>query len=91
MALAKLELHVPAELLEALGPSSEIIEAKVLEQLVMGLVRDGKISIRYGADVLEVTYHNMLDLMAKHDVPLINYDDPAEIDQELKALEKFPK
>jgi len=63
------------------------------ETLVRGLltlIEEGEISIRFAADALGLSYHEMIDLMAAHSVPVMNYD-PAEVDKELEVLRQCPK
>ena len=89
MALKKVELHIPEELLETLGSKKEV-ETKALQALFLTLIQEGEITIRYAADVLGVSYRQMLTLMAEHNVPLLNCD-PSELDEELALLRQYPK
>ena len=88
IALKKLELQLPEELLATLGTSSQEVSTKVLERVILSLVHEGEISIRYGAELLGLGYHDMLDLMGKHKVPVVNYS-PEEFRKEVASLDKL--
>ena len=89
MSVKKLELNLPEELLDSLG-SQQAVEKKVLEALVLMLVQEGTTSASHGAELLGISYHDMLDLMAEHNVPLVNYGAEA-VDRGIDALEKYPQ
>lgn len=88
MATKKAELHLPEELFEALG-GTEKVEERALQSLLLSLLKEGQITIRYAAKTLGITYREMLDLMAEHKVPVANYD-PDEVDEELEILRQHP-
>lgn len=87
MALKKVELQVPEELLDSLGGAQEVQE-RALKSLLLFLVQEGEVTPSYAAEVLGTSYRQMLRLMAEHHVPLVNYD-PEDLDQEVQALDKF--
>ena len=87
MALKKVEFHLPEKLLESLGSDTEV-EAQALQAFVFYLLQEGKITGSRGAELLGISYREMLDLMGKHEIPLVNYS-PQELTEEIQALDKL--
>lgn len=87
MAMERAELCLPEELFDALG-GTEKVEERALQSLLLSLLAEGQITIRYAAKTLGMTYREMLDLMAEHKVTVANYD-PDELDEELVVLRQL--
>jgi predicted HTH domain antitoxin len=77
----KLDLELPEELLDQLR--EEEIEAKVKEALVMELLREHRLSQGKAAELLGLDRHDLFDLMAKHQIPVIDLS-PEELRSELQ-------
>jgi len=88
MALRKLELEVPEDLLAILGKTSKDVRTEALERLVLSLVRESEITASKGAELLGIPYRTMLELMAAHDVPLLRLS-AEEVAQDVKTLNKL--
>lgn len=88
MATKKLQLSVPASLIDVLGDNKKAIEKQALEHLVMNLIHARRITLSLGAEALKVTYREMMQLMKDNDIPLINYAQD-ELDEELETLQKL--
>lgn len=87
MATKKVELHLPEGLFDALGGEKDA-ERKALQALLLSLIQEGEVTASYAAEVLDISYHEMLDIMAEHNVALVNYS-PDELDEEIKNLNKL--
>jgi predicted HTH domain antitoxin len=66
----QLDLELPDELFAQLR--QEDIEKKVKEALVMGLLREHRLSQGKAAEILGVSRHELFDLMTNHHVPVID-------------------
>ena len=84
MATRTLTLEVPEELITLLG-SPEAAAAKAKETLVLGLLREARITQGQAGDMLGITRWDVLDLMAKHDIPS-GPDTAEEMDEEIDNL-----
>ena len=73
------------EVWEAVREGSDSIEADVLEQMVLSLVRRHKITASRGAELLSLCYQDFLSLMDRNEIPILDYS-PEELDQEIKDL-----
>lgn len=87
MATKKVELHLPEGLFDALGGEKDA-ERRTLQALLLSLIQEGKVTASYAAEVLGISYHEMLDVMTQHNVPLVNYS-PDELDKEIENLNKL--
>jgi len=87
MATRKVELELPEELFPSLGEDSRQVEKTVLEVVVLELVRSGAISSSFAAKVLRLEYRDFLDLMAAHNVPIVDYR-PEDLEEELNLLRR---
>jgi predicted HTH domain antitoxin len=87
VTLKKVELRLPEELLHALG-SRKKAETKALQALLLTLIQEGKITASYAAEVLDLSYREMLTLMAEHAIPVVAYE-PKDLDQETTILTKL--
>jgi len=90
MTLKTIQLKLPEGLLSYFGNSKAEIQRHVTQVLALTLVGQGTVTASYAAGVLGCSYHEMLDLMTKHNVPLIRYS-PDEVDAGLKTLKSYPR
>ena len=63
------KIRIPRRVVEVL---EKPIEKSVVELIVTGLYRDGKITLRQAADLVGVDAKEMLEVLEKHDT-YINY------------------
>ena len=75
------ELEIPDEVLTNLR--EEDIAAKIREAFFMELLREHRISQGKAAELLGINRHDLLDLMSKYQVPVIDLT-PEELKTELK-------
>jgi predicted HTH domain antitoxin len=68
MAMRTLVVELPEELVDLLG-SPEAAAAKAKEALVLGLLREGRVSQGQAAQLLEATRWELLELMARYKIP----------------------
>jgi hypothetical protein len=87
MATQTLTLEVPEELVALLG-SPEAAAAKAKESLVLGLLREARISQGQAANLLGITRWDILDLMAQHDI-LSGPVTAEEVRREMAVLERL--
>lgn len=87
MAYKQVTVRLPEEVLNALGDDAAV-ERKAHEAFVLYLVQQGQISASRGAELLELSYLDMLDLMGERSVPVVNYS-VEELHEEVKALQKL--
>jgi len=67
----RFEISLPDELLAELGwPDAEVSD-RVQETLVMELLRLGRISEGYAAELLDLDRWTLRDVMASYDIPAI--------------------
>ena len=60
---------LPEELARLLDPLGKQLEARVRQALVLLLIQDDEISSRKGAEILGITWDEMVELMSEHGVP----------------------
>ena len=77
----RLDLELPDELFAQLR--NEEIEAKVKEALVMELLREHRLSQGKASEILGLDRHELLELMTKYRVPVIDLT-PKELKSELQ-------
>jgi predicted HTH domain antitoxin len=83
-----LRLDLPAEVITLLGSTPEAAAARARQAVVLDLLRDGRISQGKAARALGVTRHDIIDLMAAHQIP----SGPltiAELHEEVESVEQF--
>lgn len=68
----ELTIKLPESLVEILGGSQKATK-EATRATVLDLVRTGKISVGKGAELLNLSRHDFLDLMNDHHVPAIDY------------------
>ena len=81
-----LELELPDEILEHIRDDEIVAKAK--EALIMELLREHIISQGKAAELLNISRHNLFDLMNKYRVPAIDLSEE-ELQQELR--QPFPR
>ncbi|MGH2460897.1 MAG: UPF0175 family protein [Chloroflexota bacterium] len=82
-------LEVPEELISLLG-SAEAAAAKAKEALVLDLLREARISQGRAARLLGLTRWDILDLMARHQIPS-GPETVEELDRELQTVGRLAK
>ena len=63
------KIRIPSRVVEVLESP---IERTVVELIAIGLYRDGKVTLRQAADLVDVTVKEILEVFEKHDT-YINY------------------
>ena len=71
----ELTIKLPESLVEILGGAQKATK-EATRATVLDLVRTGKISVGKGAELLNLSRHDFLDLMNDHHVPAIDYSFP---------------
>ena len=64
---------------------SEDAAAQARRALVLDWLRSGRLSVRRGAELLDMSYQDFLDLLAAYRVPVCDYQD-GWLDRELDLL-----
>ncbi len=77
----RLVLEFPVEFPEE-GALNKKALKKGKEAVVLELLREGKISQGKAAELLEISRNNLFDLMAKHDIPVMDMTEE-ELKEEL--------
>lgn len=81
----RLEWDLPDSLYDVvLGDEAQAADA-AKRALVLDWVRGGRVSVRKGAELLDLDYHAFLDVLAAHRVPVCDYED-GWLDRELTTL-----
>jgi predicted HTH domain antitoxin len=65
----ELRLELPPEVFALLGPTPEAAAQAARKALVLDLLRQGRVSQGRAAQVLGITRHDIIDLMAAHEIP----------------------
>src|SRR5262250_2796836 len=68
------EWELPDALVDALTPETTEVAETIKAAAVLDWVRTHKLSLRRGAELLQMSYRAFLDLMAAHRVPSIDYE-----------------
>lgn len=66
--------ELPGTLIDELAVESPDMAVVIKQAAVLDWVRTGRISLRLGADLLDMTYQAFMDLMTTHYVPTLDYD-----------------
>ncbi len=82
----KLSLEFPKPFVEDLWGDEAAASAEMKQSVVMDLLRQKRISIRKGAELLGLSYRDFLDLATRHRVSLADYEE-GWIERELAAIE----
>jgi hypothetical protein len=69
------EWELPDALVEDLAPDTTAFTETIKAAAVLDWVRTHKLSLRRGAELLQMPYRTFLELMATHRVPSIDYED----------------
>jgi predicted HTH domain antitoxin len=65
------------------GFQEEMFVAKIKEEAAMRLLKERRISQGKAAELLGISRHDLFDLMAKHEIPVIDMT-PEELQQEFQ-------
>lgn len=87
--MTTLTLDLPEELLALLG-SPEAAAARAREALVLDLLREARISQGKAARLLGITRWDILDLMARRQIPS-GPETPEELEQEIETIEHYAR
>ena len=80
------EWELPDALVEALASDATEVADTIKMAAVLDWVRTHKLSLRRGAELLQIPYRAFLDLMAAHRVPSIDYE-AGWLDREQRLFE----
>ena len=69
MELTKLQIALPADVAALFGETREQRDRRAREALLLQLLREGAISQSQAADLLGIALHDVVDLMARYEVP----------------------
>ncbi len=69
MGHVEIRVELPEDVATLLGPTDEAASLEARRAIVLELLRQGKLSQGAAARVLRLTRHDIVDLMAEHDVP----------------------
>ena len=84
----KLSVEFPEALVTGLWIDEATASAKMKEAVVLDLFRQKRISIRKGAELLDLSYREFLALLSRRQVPITDYE-VGEIDCDLEAFKKI--
>ncbi len=79
------EWELPDTLVDAIAPDQAGVAETIKQAAVLDWVRTHKLSLRRGAELLEMTYRALLDLMVAHRIPSIDYEE-GWLERELDIL-----
>lgn len=88
MAVNKASFNLNEELVSLLGNTSEEAEYQAAQRLVLSLIQDSQITASRGAELLDVSYDEMLQIMQEHSVSLVRTT-ANDVDQDVDTLDKF--
>ena len=80
------EWELPDALIDALTPETTEVAETIKAAAVLDWVRTHKLSLRRGAELLQMPYRAFLDLMVAHPVPSIEYE-AGWLDREQRLFE----
>lgn len=80
------EWELPDALVDALTSDSAAVAETIKAAAVLDWVRTHKLSLRRGAELLQMPYRAFLELMAAHRVPSIDYE-AGWLDRELHLFD----
>src|SRR4051794_9238729 len=84
MALLKIEIELPRDLLTALNIPEFELGRRAQEWVVLELFREGEISTGKAGEILSLSKSRFLDLLAAHRLPYLDAD-PQELGREVAA------
>jgi len=80
------EWELPDALVDAIAPDQTQAAEVIKQAAVLDWVRTHKLSLRRGAELLQMTYRSFLELMAVHQIPSLDYEE-GWLERELGTLE----
>jgi predicted HTH domain antitoxin len=83
-------LDIPRDLLGALDVPERELELRIKELIALELFREGRISSGKGAELIGVSKHAFIQLLARHDIPYFTQS-PEELRDEVEALDHLLK
>jgi hypothetical protein len=69
------EWELPDALVDAIARDKAQVAEIIKQAAVLDWVRTHKLSLRHGAELLQMTYRAFLDLMAAHRIPSVDYEE----------------
>lgn len=81
------EWELPDALVDAIARDQAQVAEVVKQAAVLDWVRTHKLSLRRGAELLQMTYRAFLDLMAAHRIPSVDYEEEW-LERELDLIEQ---
>jgi len=81
------EWELPDALVDALAPDQAQVADTIEQAAVLDWVRTHKLSLRRGAELLQMLYCTFLDLMTAHRIPSIDYEE-GWLERELNTFEQ---
>ena len=69
MDQVELEITLPPEVAALLGETDEQRGQRARQALLLHLLREGRITQSQAAELLGITIHDVIDLMARYDIP----------------------
>ena len=88
MSRKKLTLELPDFVVDALGSTDAEAERGATRAILLHLLREGCISQGYVAQLLGISRHDVIDLMAKYDIPSGPLT-AEEVDKEIAVAEQY--
>jgi predicted HTH domain antitoxin len=83
----RFEWELPDALVQELDHDTTKLADTIKTAAVLDWVRTHKLSLRRGAELLQMPYRAFLELMAAHRIPSIDYD-AGWLDKEMQLFEK---
>lgn len=81
------EWELPDALVDAIAPDQAQAAEAIKQAAVLDWVRTNKLSLRRGAELLQMTYRAFLELMATHRIPSLDYEE-GWLERELTTFEQ---
>lgn len=81
------EWELPDALVDVMAPDRAQPAEAIKQAAVLDWVRTHKLSLRRGAELLQMTYRAFLELMAAHRIPSLDYEE-GWLARELTTLEQ---
>lgn len=83
--MVRMEWELPDSLYDEVIGDEHTAEEETRRALVLDWVRVARVSVRKGAELLEIDYREFLDVLATHRVPVCEYEQ-GWLDRELEVL-----
>lgn len=81
------EWELPDALIDVIAPDQAQAAEAIKQAAVLDWVRTRKLSLRRGAELLQMTYRAFLELMTAHRIPSLDYEE-GWLERELTTLEQ---